>query len=98
MFTLPLLLAALPSAEPAPQPRAAEVSAAEVRRAVERGLPFLEKSSAAWRSERKCVTCHQVAFTIWALNEGKARGFAVDAARLDDLTAWALDFCATDQN
>jgi hypothetical protein len=98
MFTLPLVLAALPSAEPAPQPRAAEVSAAEVRRAVERGLPFLEKSSAAWRSERKCVTCHQVPFGVWALTEGKARGFAVDAARLDDLTAWAFDFCATDQN
>lgn len=93
-----LLLATLPSAEPAPPPRPAEVTAADVRRAVERGLPYLEKSSAAWRSERKCVTCHQVPFTVWALTEGRARGFAVDSAKLDDLSAWAFRFCATDEN
>jgi hypothetical protein len=99
MYTAPLLfLATLPSAEPAPQPRAAEVTVAEVRAAVQRGLPFLEKSSSAWRSERKCVSCHQVPFAVWALTEGKARGFKVDAAKLDDLTAWAFDFCAIDQN
>ncbi len=98
MFTVSLLLAALPSAELAPSPRAAEVTAAEVRTAIERGLPYLEKSSAAWRSDRKCVTCHQVPFAIWALTEGKARGFKVDGTKLDDLTAWAFDFCATNEN
>ena len=97
MFTVPLLLAAaIPSAEPAPLPRPAEVSVADVRRAVERGLPYLEKSSSAWRSERKCVTCHQVPFAVWALTEAKERGFKVDAAKVDDLTAWAFDWCATD--
>lgn len=98
MYTVPLLLiASLPSAEIAPAPRSAEVTAAEVRDAVERGLPFLEKSSSAWRSERKCVSCHQVPFAVWALNEGKARGFtAVDAKKVDDLTAWAFDWCFTD--
>lgn len=97
MYTVPLLLAAaIPSAELAPQPRPAEVTAADVRRTVERSLPFLEKNSAAWRSERKCVTCHQVPFAVWALTEGKARGFAIDAAKVDNLTAWAFDWCATD--
>jgi hypothetical protein len=99
MYSATLLLAAaLPAAEPAPAPKSAEVTVAEVRRAVERGLPYVEKSSAAWRSERKCVTCHQVPFTVWALTEAKARGFAVDAAKLDDLTAWSFNFCATDKN
>jgi hypothetical protein len=93
-----LFAAAVPSAELAPAPRPAEVSVAEVRAAIERSLPFLAKSSAAWRSERKCVTCHQVPFAIWALTEGKARGFAVDAAKLDDLSSWAFKFCATDEN
>jgi hypothetical protein len=97
MYTVPLLLAALPSAEVAPHPKSAEVTAGEVRAAIERGLPFLEKSSSAWRSERKCVTCHQVPFAVWALTEGKARGFTtVDARKVDDLTAWAFDWCATD--
>jgi squalene-hopene/tetraprenyl-beta-curcumene cyclase len=99
MFTVPILLAStIPAAEIAPAPRPAEVSVAEVRIAVERGLPFVEKSSAAWRSERKCVSCHQVPFAVWALTEGKARGFAVDAKKLDDLTGWAFNFCATDEN
>src|SRR5438309_2210624 len=99
MYTVPLLLAAaLPTAELAPQPRPAEVSAKEVRASLEKSLPYLEASSAAWRTERKCVTCHQVPFTVWALTDAKGRGFAVDAGKLDDLTAWAFKFCTTDEN
>jgi hypothetical protein len=95
MYVLPFLLAALPAAEVAPSPRSAVVTAADVRRAVERSLPFVEKSSATWRSQSKCVTCHQVPFGVWALTEAKSRGVAVDAAKLDDLTGWAFNFCAT---
>ncbi len=99
MYTLPFLLAtALPTAELAPAPHSAEVSPQQVRAAVERALPYLEKSSAGWRTERKCVTCHQVPFAIWALTDAKARELAVDAAKLDDLTAWAFKFCTTDEN
>ena len=95
MYALSFLLAALPAAEVAPAPRPAEVSVADVRRAVERSLPFVEKSSATWRSERKCVTCHQVPFAVWALNEAKSRGVEVDEPKLDDMMSWAFNFCAT---
>jgi hypothetical protein len=89
MLALALLLVpTAPPAEPTP-------AAKDVRAAVEKSLPVLEKSSAAWRADRKCVTCHQVPFTIWALNDAKARGLAVDAGKLDDLTKWAFDFCTT---
>jgi hypothetical protein len=89
MFAIPLLLVtAVPAADVQP-------TAKEVRAAVEKSLPFLEKSSAAWRTEKKCVTCHQVPFTMWAFGEAKARGFAVDAGKLDDLTKWAFEFCTT---
>jgi hypothetical protein len=98
MYLLPLLLAALPAAEVAPSPRPGVVSAADVRRAVERSLPFVEKSSAKWRSESKCVTCHQVPFAVWALTEAKSRGVAIDTAKLDDLTTWAFNFCATSED
>jgi hypothetical protein len=98
MYVLPFLLAVLPATEVAPSPRPSEVSSADVRRAVERSLPFVEKSSATWRSERKCVTCHQVPFAVWALNEAKSRGVAVDAAKLDDLTGWAFNSCATNED
>ena len=36
----------------------------------------------AWREQKKCVSCHQVPFTLWAGREAKRRGFAVDAAKL----------------
>jgi hypothetical protein len=99
VFTLPLLVAAVaPAADVAPMPRPAEASHAEVRAAAGKALAFLEASSAAWRADKKCVTCHQVPFTIWALTEAKGRGFAVDAKKLDDLTAWAFDFCATNEH
>src|SRR3954453_2173909 len=77
---------------------AAEPSAKDVRAAVERSLPFLEKSSTAWKADRKCVTCHQVPFTLWAHNEAKLHGLPVDAKKLDDLTAWAFEFCTTDKD
>ncbi|HEX3147293.1 MAG TPA: hypothetical protein VHR66_04375 [Gemmataceae bacterium] len=92
MLAIPFLLAAaLPAADSQP-------SVKDVRATVDKSLPFLEKSSATWRTEKKCVTCHQVPFTLWALNDAKARGFNVDAAKLDDITKWAIDFCATNEN
>lgn len=95
MSALSLLLVSLATAgAPAPSTPAP----ADARAAAERALPFLMKSSAAWRENRKCVTCHQVPFCIWPLNEAKARGFAVDARQVDDLTAWSLNFCTTDKN
>ncbi len=99
MYALPLLVAAVaPGADVAPAPRAAEASPAEVRAAAGKALAFLEASSAAWRADKKCVTCHQVPFTIWALNEARGRGLAVDVKKLDELTAWAFDFCATNEH
>jgi Squalene-hopene cyclase C-terminal domain len=97
MYILPFLLALLPASEVAPAPHPGVVSAADVRRAVERSLPFVEKSSANWRANSKCVTCHQVPFAVWALNEAKSRGVAVDAAMLDDMAGWAFNFCATNE-
>lgn len=85
-----LLLSALVTADPAPEP-----AAPQVRQAVERSLPFLLKSSEAWREKKACVSCHQVPFTIWPYQDAHARGFAVEPRRLDDLTGWALNFCTT---
>src|SRR5262245_22847966 len=84
-----IMLTSLPAADP---------SEADARRTAERGLSFLEKSSTAWREERKCVTCHQVPFTLWAMNEARGRGFAVDGAKLDGMTKWAFEFCTTNEN
>lgn len=88
-----LILALLPmgSGEALPKPT-------EARKAVERSLPFLMKSSLAWKDNRKCVTCHQVPFALWPAYEAKTHGIAVDAKELDGLTAWSLEFCMTNKN
>src|SRR5215467_14784267 len=64
--------------------------AAEVRKAVERSLPFLEEKGVAWIKERGCVTCHQTAFLIWTHNEAARRGFPVDRRKVNEWTSWAL--------
>jgi hypothetical protein len=64
--------------------------AVEVRKAVERSLPFLEEKGVAWIKQKGCVTCHQTTFLIWTHNEAERRGFSVDRRKVNDWTNWAL--------
>ncbi len=77
LIVLPLGAAA---ADPAPN----------VREAINRGLTFLAKDNLAWKEKRHCAECHHAPFTIWALNEGKKQGYAVDDKALADLTSWVV--------
>jgi hypothetical protein len=93
MFTMPLILVAglMPvSAE------ANKVSAAQVRQAVQRSLPYLLASSEKWRHSKACTTCHQVPFTLWSFQEAQARGIELEPKRASHLSEWAFDFCLTD--
>lgn len=67
-----------------------------LKAAINRGLSFLAKDSTEWRKSKKCFECHHAPFTIWALNEGKKRGYAVDEDVLTETTSWVLgeDFLA----
>jgi len=67
----------------------------EVRAAVERSLPFIEKKGVEWIRDRKCSSCHHVTFMIWSHREALERGFAVDRKKLDEWTAWAVDSSLT---
>ena len=78
---------------------ALEVSAAappgatsrDVRGAVERSLPYVERVSTAWMRERNCNSCHNVTFLVWTHNEAAARGFDIDRTKLAQWTKWSLD-------
>ena len=61
------------------------------RRAVERGLEFLQADAAKWRKERECSTCHHGTMTVFALSEAKAHGYDVGPEALADLTKWTKD-------
>src|SRR5262245_33150226 len=67
------------------------VSSQQGRKAVERGLAFLQQDAATWRKERQCATCHHGTMTVWALTEAKSRGYAVKPETLADVTAWTKE-------
>src|SRR5947209_9858137 len=60
----------LAAAEPAP-------SATEVRDAVAKALPPIQKGSAGHMAHRTCFACHHQAVPVLALTTARSRGFAV---------------------
>src|SRR6516164_2645828 len=58
------------------------------RKAVERGLGFLEKDALKWRKDRECATCHHGTMTVWALSEARGRGYEVAADALAETAKW----------
>jgi hypothetical protein len=61
------------------------------RKAVERGLAFLQADAAKWRKERKCASCHHGTMTVWALSEARSRGYAVEDETFRDVTKWTKE-------
>jgi hypothetical protein len=66
----------------------AEDSPADATEAIDRALSYLAKDALAWKTDRKCASCHHAPLAIWGLNEARRLGFAADAAAADELTAW----------
>src|SRR5215475_7759230 len=95
-ITVFLLLVAGPVPAPADGPvKKAIEEAAPVpggaRKAVERGLAFLQADAAKWRKERTCATCHHGTMTVWALSEARSRGYRVDDKTFRDVTNWTKE-------
>jgi hypothetical protein len=61
-----------------------------VRAAVERSLPFIERGGTAWMRERSCNSCHAVTFLVWSHNEALAHGLNVDRKKLAEWVNWSL--------
>ena len=65
---------------------------ADIRRAIKKSLPYLEKDGFAWMEGRisiqngdACVSCHQVPFAVWSQSEARTR---VLYSKTPDLTSW----------
>src|SRR5689334_15449216 len=69
--------------------------AAEVRKAVEKSLPFLEEKGLVWMKQKQCASCHVVSFMLWSHNEARARGIGVDEKKLAEWNEWTRDFSMT---
>src|SRR5215471_553357 len=53
-----------------------------VREAINRALPVLQKSAAEFVAKRSCVSCHHNILTILTLDLARSRGFEIDASTL----------------
>ncbi|HXP84724.1 MAG TPA: ankyrin repeat domain-containing protein [Bryobacteraceae bacterium] len=56
--------------------------AGNIRRAVEKALPVLQRSAASFVAQRACVSCHHNVLPILMLHMAQDRGWPVDAAVL----------------
>lgn len=65
------------------------VALADLRAAVSKALPLLERSSAFALQERACFTCHHGAHASLVLNDAWARGFRINTGNLEDQLARA---------
>ncbi|MGD2108890.1 MAG: hypothetical protein PVI86_05810 [Phycisphaerae bacterium] len=61
------------------------------RGAVQRALPYIARQTGTWIEQKKCTSCHQVPHALWAMNEARAGGFAVDK-RLAEWNRWSVEF------
>jgi ankyrin repeat protein len=57
-------------------------SVPDIRAAVDRALPSLQRSAATFVARRSCVSCHHNVLPILTLHLARARGFAIDTAVL----------------
>jgi hypothetical protein len=52
-------------------------TAADIRTAIAKALPLIEKGSNGHRKQRTCFACHHQAIPIFALNAARSRGFSI---------------------
>lgn len=62
----------------------------DVRHSIERSLPFLEKGAVQWMQTKKCATCHHVPMMLWAHQEARKQGFAVNDTAMRELESQSL--------
>jgi prenyltransferase beta subunit len=53
-------------------------TATDVKSAIEKSLPLIEKSTAEYLKQRQCFSCHHQAMGVIALAEVRERGFKID--------------------
>src|SRR5262249_52125192 len=71
---------------------AAEPTPKEIRDAVSRALPLIEKGAVGHRTQRTCFACHNQGIPILALTTARSRGFSVDDKTLQAQLQYINDF------
>ncbi len=66
-------------------------SETDVRRTIEKSLPFIEEKGLYWIEKKKCVSCHRVSFMTWSLSSAARRGFNVDLEKVNEWIDWSIE-------
>src|SRR5271156_6477376 len=88
IFTVPCRVNA---AEPEPTPQ-------QIKTAVTKSIPLLQKSADGYTKQRECFSCHHQAMTLFALTTAKAHGFDVSQETLDNQVAHTLKHLETNRD
>jgi len=59
-------------------------AAAEIREAVDRAVPLIQKGASGYTKKRGCFSCHHQTMSVLALTFARSRGFKVDPAILEE--------------
>ena len=59
-----------------------KATAEAAKSAILRGVGFVQDDMTRWKAAQQCMNCHHGAMTLWALNEAKRQGYAVDTTLL----------------
>lgn len=78
--------------EPAAAVDPAPLAAEDLRAAIAKSLPLLQKGAIGHRENRTCFACHNQGLAILALTAAKAHGFEIDAAELTTQFQFIADF------
>jgi squalene-hopene/tetraprenyl-beta-curcumene cyclase len=71
-------------------PSQADRTPQDVRAAIGRSLPFLEREGVAWKETRGCTSCHHVPMMLWTHHEARKHGFSIHEAAVEEAQDWAL--------
>jgi hypothetical protein len=87
-----LLSLAAPAAATEPSP-----TAKEVRAAVVRALPLIEKGAAGHKAQRTCFACHHQAIPLLAMTTARGRGVAVNEEEIQKHLLFIAKFLSTNR-
>ena len=79
------------AADPEPTPE-------QIKTAVTKSIPLLQKSAGEYVKQRECFSCHHQAMPLFALTTAKAHGFDVSQETLDKQAAHTLKHLATNRD
>ena len=75
-----------------------EPTAEQIKTAVSKSIPLLQKSASEYIKQRECFSCHHQSLPLFALTTAKAHGFDVSQEVLDQQVAHTLKHLATNRD